>query len=36
LSLQDTYWNYYEADAVQRAYTDHVLRHLTGDPSFTM
>ena len=34
LNLQDTYWNYYEADAVQRAYTDHVLRHITGDPSF--
>lgn len=36
LSLQDTYWNYYEADAVQRAYTEHVLRQITGDPSFTM
>ena len=36
LNLQDTYWNYYEANAVQRAYTDHVLRQITGDPSFTM
>lgn len=35
LNLQDTYWNYYEADAVQRAYIDHVLREITGDPSFT-
>ena len=34
LNLQDTYWNYYEANAVQRAYTDHVLRQITGDPSF--
>jgi hypothetical protein len=34
LGLQDTYWNYYEADAVQRAYIDHVLREITGDPSF--
>ncbi|MBM3429323.1 MAG: hypothetical protein FJX95_11135 [Bacteroidetes bacterium] len=34
LHLQDTYWNYYEADAVQRAYIDHVLREITGDPSF--
>jgi len=34
LRLQDTYWNYYEADAVQRAYIDHVLREITGDPSF--
>jgi hypothetical protein len=34
LRLQDAYWNYYEADAVQRAYIDHVLREITGDPSF--
>lgn len=34
LGLQDTYWNYYEADAVTRAYTTHVLRQITGDPSF--
>ena len=34
ICLQDTYWNYYEADAVQRAYTDHVLREIIGDPSF--
>ena len=35
LGLQDTYWNYYEADAVTRAYTTHVLRQITGDPSFS-
>ena len=34
LNLQDTYWNDYEADAVQRAYIDHMLREITGDPSF--
>ena len=34
LSLQDTYWNYYEADAVERAYTTQVLRNITGDPDF--
>ena len=34
LGLQDVYWNYYEADAVTRAYTNHVLREITGDPSF--
>jgi hypothetical protein len=34
LRLQDAYWNYYEADAVQRAHIDHVLREITGDPSF--
>ena len=34
LGLQDAYWNYYEADAVIRAYTNHVLRQITGDPSF--
>lgn len=36
LRLQDTYWNYYKADAVQHAYIDHVLREITGDPSFMM
>jgi len=36
LNLQDTYWNYYEADAVIQAYTNQVLRQITGDPSFTM
>jgi hypothetical protein len=35
LTLQDTYWNYYEADAVERAFTTHVLRHITGDPDFS-
>lgn len=34
LYLQDTYWNYYEADALERAYTNHVLREITGDPDF--
>jgi hypothetical protein len=34
LGLPDAYWNYYEADAVIRAYTNHVLRQITGDPSF--
>jgi hypothetical protein len=36
LTLQDTYWNYYEADAFHRAYTNHLLRQVTGDPSFLM
>jgi len=36
LRLQDVYWNYYKADAVERAYIDHVLREITGDPSFMM
>ncbi len=35
LKLQDTYWNYYEADAVERAFTTHVLRQITGDPDFS-
>lgn len=35
LKLQNTYWNYYECDAVLRAYTNQVLREITGDPSFT-
>jgi len=34
LNLPDAYWNYYEADAVQRAYIDHMLREITGDTSF--
>lgn len=34
IGLQDTYWNYYEADAVAIAYTNHVLREITGDPNF--
>jgi len=36
LNLQDSYWNYYEADAIIRAYTNQVLRQATGDPSFVM
>lgn len=35
IHLQDTYWNYYEADAVERATINHVLRQITGDPDFT-
>ena len=34
LTLQDTYWNYYEADAIERAYINYVLRQITGDPDF--
>jgi hypothetical protein len=34
LGLQDTYWNYYEADALTQAYATHILREITGDPSF--
>jgi hypothetical protein len=34
LRLQDTYWNYYEADAVERAYITQALRSITGDPDF--
>ena len=34
LRLQDTYWNYYEADAVERAYITQALRMITGDPDF--
>ena len=36
LGLQDIYWNYYEADAVEIAYTNMVLRDIIGDISFTM
>jgi hypothetical protein len=34
LRLVDAYWNYYEADAQIRAWTNHALREITGDPSF--
>lgn len=34
LCLQDAYWNYYEADAVERAYITQALRMITGDPDF--
>ena len=34
LRLQDVYWNYYEADAIERAYINYVLRQITGDPDF--
>lgn len=34
LGLQDIYWNYYEADAVEIAYTNMILRDIIGDPSF--
>lgn len=36
LGLQAIYWNYYEADAVTRAYTNQALREITGDPSFSV
>ena len=32
--LQEAYWNYYEADAVERAYITQALRSITGDPDF--
>jgi hypothetical protein len=35
LTLQESYWNYYEADARIRAWTTFVLREITGDLSFT-
>ena len=35
LRIPDIYWNYYEADAVAMAYTNYVLRQITGDPSFS-
>ena len=31
LRLQDYYYVYYEADALLRAYTTHVLQQITGD-----
>lgn len=34
LTLPDVYWNYYEADAVERAYITKALRVITGDPDF--
>jgi len=34
LRLQDCYWNYYEADAVERSYVTQALRIITGDPDF--
>jgi len=34
LGLQDYYWNYYEADAIERSYVAQVLRIITGDPNF--
>lgn len=34
LTLQDKYWNYYEADAVERSYITQALREITGDPDF--
>ena len=34
IRLQEAYWNYYEADANLRAWTNFVLREITGDPSF--
>ena len=34
LGLSDCYWNYYEADAVERSYVAQALRIITGDPDF--
>ena len=34
LRLQDLYWNYYEADAVERAYIREALYVITGDSDF--
>ena len=34
LGLQAIYWNYYEADAVTRAYTNQALCEITGYSSF--
>jgi hypothetical protein len=34
LRLQDFYWNYYEADAVERAYIREALYVITGDSDF--
>jgi len=31
LGLQAIYWNYYEADAVEIAYTNMILLHIIGD-----
>lgn len=35
LKLQDCFYNYYEAGALKRAYTRHVLQQITGDENFT-
>jgi hypothetical protein len=35
LTLQDTYWNYYEVDSVKQAFTTHVLRQITCDQTFS-
>ena len=32
--LQDCFYRYYEADALDRAYITHALRIITGDPDF--
>ena len=34
LRLQELYWNYYEADANLRAWTNFMMREITGDQSF--
>lgn len=36
LGLQAIYWNYYEADAVEIAYTNMILRDIIGDQSFSV
>lgn len=34
LRLQDCFYVYYEADALKRAYTAHILQQITGDDNF--
>jgi hypothetical protein len=34
IRLQEYYWNYYEADANLRAWTNFVMSEITGEPSF--
>lgn len=34
LELPELYWNYYECDAILRAFTNSALRKITGDPNF--
>jgi hypothetical protein len=36
VTLQEAYWNYYEADARLRAWTTFVMRELTGEALFTL
>jgi len=34
LQLRDAWWIYYEADAIERYMTTHVIREIIGDPDF--